>query len=223
MLLQKLESFPAFRIEKQTISGSAADELILENTEHKQLLLGEPCQGMLKCEDGGPNNDAFFSGSLIAAQLQRAADVTMDDQLIVPTRGPIDVDKLVGGFEEFLMRWRGVDEFAFDFHFETQNSGVPEVFEMMGVAICWKDSPVYYVNFLPVKVSAHGTTRNSSDEKTAVRETESALNESQTRWRHVGAMLSKTAVRKISWDLKVQIQALNRPGLFVCPACTEGN
>lgn len=217
MLLQKLESIPSFRAQKPTSSGPAADELISEKTDDKQLILREPCQEVLKYNlDGGPAKGAFFTGSLIAAQQEFAADDTVDDQLMVPTRGPIDVDKLVGGFEDFLMKWRGVDEFAFDFYFKTLSSGVPELFEMMGVAVCWKDSPVYYVNFSIAQKSSQSTTsRNAGDEKIVARETETALIESQTRWRHVGTMLSKTGVRKISWDLKVQIQALNSPGLHV--------
>jgi len=210
MLLQKLESIPSFRVPKQTSSSPAAEELILEKTDDKQLMLREPCQ-MLKCKDGGPAKGALFTGSLIAQQ-ELATEHTTDDQLMVPTRGPVDVDKLAGGFDEFLAKWKNVDEFAFDVYFKSQNNGVPELFEMMGVAVCWKDSPVYYVNFsIPRKTSS----RNSGDEKIVVRETETALIESQTRWRHVETMLSKSGVRKISWDLKAQIQALNNPGLHV--------
>jgi len=210
MLLQKLESIPSFRAPKQTSSSPAADGLMLETIDDKRLMLGEPCQ-MLKCKDGGPAKGALFTGSMIAQQ-ELAADDTTDDQLMVPTRGPIDVDKLAGGFDEFLTKWRGVDEFAFDFHFKTQNNGVPELFEMMGVAVCWKDSPVYYANF---SIAPKETSRNAGDEEIVVSETETALIESQTRWRHVGTMLSKIGVRKISWDLKVQMQGLTSPGLHV--------
>lgn len=37
---------------------------------------------------------------------------------MVLIRGFIDVDKFVGGFDEFLMKWWGVDEFVFDFYFK---------------------------------------------------------------------------------------------------------
>ena len=235
MLLQKLESIPSFRDHKPTSSASAADELLLEKTvdnidldvaPHGPVLekstkvslqpVGEACQEqMLKLKDGGLLKGALFTGSLIAQQ-EFVVD-PVDDYLIPATRGPLDVDKLVGGFDEFLKKWQSADEFAFDFYFKHQNSGVPELFEMMGVAVCWKDSPVYFVNFSTAYKSSqqHATLKNFGDETIVSRTTETALIESQARWITVGTMLSKTGVRKIAWDLKVQLQALSNPGLHV--------
>jgi DNA polymerase theta len=234
-LLQKLESIPSFRDHKPTSSVPAADESIsretadnvdpdmaphvptLENSTSLQPV-AEACEEvqMLKCKDGGSAKGALFTGSLIAQQ-EFAVDDPVESHLMLPTRGPLDVDKLAGGFDEFLTKWQGVDEFTFDFYFKNQSNGVPELFEMMGVAVCWKDSPVYYINFSTAHMSSqqHATSKTFGDEKIVTRDTETALNESQARWRTVGTMLSKTGVRKIAWDLKVQLQALSNPGLHV--------
>ncbi|XP_073390265.1 helicase and polymerase-containing protein TEBICHI isoform X3 [Physcomitrium patens] len=223
LLLQKLESIPSFRVQNSKDPISTPDELLLEEATEKVdsdlgiQPVGKACEGlqMSSFKDGGPAKGALFNGSLIAQQVY-VVDDTMDDLLRVPSRGPRDVDKLVGGFDEFLRRWQGVDEFAFDFYFRTPRKGLPDPFEVMGVAICWKDSPVYYVNLSIVHKSfQHATNPNCGNKEVIIREVNSSLIESQTRWRHVGTMLSKTGVRKISWDLKIQLQVLNNPGLHV--------
>lgn len=237
MLLQKLESIPSFTDHKPTssapvaeglMSGTTADNVDSDMAPHGPVPEnftkvglqpgGDACQGvqMLKCKDGGLVKGALFTGSLIVQQEIEVYD-PMDGYLMVPTMGPLDVDKLVGGFDEFLTRWQGVDEFAFDFNFKSQINGVPELFEMMGVAVCWKDSPVYYVNLSTVHKSSQQPekSKNFGDAKIAGRETETVSMESQARWRTVGTMLSKTGVKKIAWDLKIQLQVLNNPGLRV--------
>ncbi|KAG0620039.1 hypothetical protein M758_4G184200 [Ceratodon purpureus] len=235
MLLQRLESIPSFRDHKPTSSAPAADKSMLGKTAdnidsdmapHHPVLeksteislqpVGEACHEVQipKCKEDGSAKGSLFTGSLLAQQ-EFAVDEPVDDYYMLPTRGPLDVDKLVGGFDEFVTKWQGVDEFAFDVHFKNQKGGVPELFEMMGVAVCWKDSPVYYVNLSTVYKSSQqlASSKNCSDEKTVIREAETALIESQARWRTVGTMLSNTGVRKIAWDLKIQLQALNNPCL----------
>ncbi|MCD9558471.1 hypothetical protein HAX54_015857 [Datura stramonium] len=62
-------------------------------------------------------------------------------------KGPMNATAVAGGFDSFLDLWEAAGEFYFDVHFSKKsalNSITP--FEIYGLAICWEDSPVYYVN-----------------------------------------------------------------------------
>ncbi|XP_028124400.1 uncharacterized protein LOC114321435 [Camellia sinensis] len=77
-------------------------------------------------------------------------------------KGPVNAVNTPGGFDSFLDLWDSTREFYFDIHFNKRsevNSTVP--FEIHGIAICWGNSPVYYVN-LPKDIFWFDSRRNDS-------------------------------------------------------------
>lgn len=185
-------------------------------------LSGCPQPEPLKSEVAISDKGFLFTGSLVLEE-KVAVDIVVADVVEEPTRGPVDVDNFPGGFEAFLTQWQSVDEFAFDlFHRSQSNGTLPEIFEIVGIAVCWKNSPVYYINFLALhKFPSEGPCdpmhvnliTPSGETPTSV--TDDTWNAIQTRWRKVGDMLSKSGARKIGWDIKSQLHALKSPGLFV--------
>ncbi|KAL4193941.1 hypothetical protein AMTRI_Chr05g66280 [Amborella trichopoda] len=145
-------------------------------------------------------------------------------------KGPINAGSIPGGFDYFLSLWDTVTEFYFDVHFKKfgdLNSSVP--FEIYGIAICWKDSPVYYVNIpkdlvvLEKKLLAQkldgsvGTTvGNDSSSTTDLSDRWELAN---YRWGLIGKIMGKNGVRKVTWMLKGQIQALQKPGISLRRVC----
>jgi DNA polymerase theta len=195
---------------------------ILQQDMGSGPLSGCPQPEPLKSEVAISDKGFLFTGSLVLEE-KVAVDIVVADVVEEPTRGPVDVDNLPGGFEAFLTQWQSVDEFAFDLYHRSQSNGtLPEIFEIVGIAVCWKNSPVYYVNFLALdKFPSEGPCdpmhvnliTPSGETPTSV--TDDTWNATQTRWRKVGDMLSKSGARKIGWDIKSQLHALKSPGLFV--------
>lgn len=195
---------------------------ILQQDVGSGPLSGCPHPEPLKSEVAFSDKGSLFAGSLVLEE-KVSVDIVVADVVEEPTRGPVDVDNLLGGFEAFLTQWQSVDEFAFDLFHRSQSTGtLPEIFEIVGIAVCWKSSPVYYVKFLALhKFPSEGpcdpmhvnlTTPRGETPTSVMDET---WNATQYRWRKVGDMLSKSGARKIAWDIKSQLHALKSPGLFV--------
>lgn len=64
------------------------------------------------------------------------------------SEGPVDVDRMPGGFDAFMELWAAREEYAIDFHAgkEREAEGGVWAWELEGMAVCWKDSAVYYVS-----------------------------------------------------------------------------
>ncbi|KAG1335104.1 putative DNA-directed DNA polymerase [Cocos nucifera] len=122
----------------------------------------------------------------------------------ISDKGPINASNFPGGFDSFLDQWGAVGEFCFDVHFfkrpELQHS---ILFEVFGLAICWENSPVYYVNF------SKDLLASSKPDKCDIWEV--AL----SRWKRIATIMGKSGVRKITWNLKIQIQVLKYPCISI--------
>ncbi|XP_022754544.1 helicase and polymerase-containing protein TEBICHI isoform X4 [Durio zibethinus] len=136
-------------------------------------------------------------------------------------KGPLNAVNTPGGFDSFLELWETALEFCFDIHFNRRsepNSVAP--FEIHGIAICWENSPVYYVN-LPKDLLWLDNGKNnflstcaSSDKHNSL-PPEHFLEMAKLRWKRIGDIMGKSGVRKVTWNLKVQIQVLKSPAISV--------
>ncbi|PKI66013.1 hypothetical protein CRG98_013598, partial [Punica granatum] len=127
-----------------------------------------------------------------------------------PDKSPISAVNYPGGLESFLDLWDTVEEFYFDIHYSKRtgmNSCGP--FELHGFAICWENSPVYYVNIprdLFCKRKSNDVSRTTSVGANGSWRPEHSSDLVNARWRRIGEIMGKVGVRKFTWNLKVQIQ-----------------
>ncbi|XP_041019360.1 helicase and polymerase-containing protein TEBICHI isoform X2 [Juglans microcarpa x Juglans regia] len=136
-------------------------------------------------------------------------------------KGPINAISTPGGFDSFLDLWETAQEFYFDVHYNKRldvNSVAP--FEIHGIATCWENSPVYYVN-LPKDLMWSDKRREDyssmciSGDKSSVSLPENWSEIVERRWNRIREILGKRNVRKFTWNLKVQIQVLKIPAVLV--------
>ncbi|KAJ0962916.1 hypothetical protein J5N97_028038 [Dioscorea zingiberensis] len=141
---------------------------------------------------------------------------------IVSDKGPISMSNFQGGFDSFLDEWDAVEEFYFDVHFTKHlevNPCVP--FEVFGFAICWKNSPVYYVNFTKDLVASekqnkcHDLSGSSIDDVANGAANNDMWELAKFRWNKIAKIMERNGVRKTTWNLKVQIQVLKIPTISI--------
>jgi DNA polymerase theta len=115
----------------------------------------------------------------------------------VADKGPVNAYNFPGGFECFLDQWSAVSEFSFDVHF-IKKSVKPSstLFEVFGLAVCWENSPIYYCNFPKDLVT------------TGINDSSEIWGHFQRRWRKIADIMQCKSVKKMTWNLKIQIQAL---------------
>nr|CAD1822289.1 unnamed protein product [Ananas comosus var. bracteatus] len=119
-------------------------------------------------------------------------------------KGPINACNFPGGFDSFLDQWYGVSEFSFDVHFLKHSDTRSLVqFEVIGLAICWKNSPVFYCS-LPKDLLS--TNKLSMCDIWEV---------AKSRWNMIGKIMQQNGVKKTTWNLKTQIQALKAPCISI--------
>lgn len=133
--------------------------------------------------------------------------------------GPVNAVRSSGGFDTFLDLWDTAGEFYFDIHFNKRSelsTNVP--FEIHGIAICWQNSPVYYVNFhkdlfwsnsqknLPLS-----NVSGDNDALSPKHQWEMALQ----RWDRIRTIMGKSNVKKFTWNLKKQVQVLKCPAVSI--------
>lgn len=136
-------------------------------------------------------------------------------------KGPIQAATTSGGFESFLELWDASQEFYFDLYYTKRsevNSVVP--FELHGIAICWENSPVYYVNIpkdLLGPKSGKGLCPDDSmsGDRVDVSQNEHWFEMIEMRWKKINEIFTKKNVRKFAWNLKVQVQVLKCPGVSI--------
>ncbi|XP_057468034.1 helicase and polymerase-containing protein TEBICHI [Actinidia eriantha] len=136
-------------------------------------------------------------------------------------KGPVNAVNTSGGFDSFLDLWDSTQEFFFDIHFNKRsevNSAIP--FEVLGIAICWENSPVYYINFPkdlfwfcnrrhdPLSTSISGADSNVLSPK-------HRFEIAKQRWNRIGMIMRKKEVRKFTWNLKIQIKVLKVPAVSI--------
>lgn len=136
-------------------------------------------------------------------------------------KGPINAAKTPGGFESFLDVWDSREDFFFDIHFNKRsefNSLAP--FEIHGVAICWENSPVYYINlpkdlFSSENESNNNVSVNMSNSKKNLFAQKQLIEVAKRRWDRISRILGREDVRKFGWNMKIQIQALKNPAFSI--------
>jgi DNA polymerase theta len=122
----------------------------------------------------------------------------------VADKGPVNACNFPGGFNSFLDQWSSVNDFSFDLHFVKRSTKRSlTIFEILGLAVCWENSPVYYCNF-PKDLTPSGN--NESIEM---------WEEFKRRWSRIIGIMQQKSVRKMTWNLKIQIHALKSP----CVSC----
>lgn len=135
-------------------------------------------------------------------------------------KGPVSAVNTSGGFDSFLDLWDTAQEFYFDIHFSKRpkgNSCVP--FEIHGIAICWENSPVYYVN-LP-KDLFWFKRRNDTLSMTISGDGDDVLAPkhrfelAMQRWNRIVMIMGRKDVKKYTWNLKVQIQVFKVPAVSI--------
>ncbi|OUZ99943.1 DNA-directed DNA polymerase [Macleaya cordata] len=140
-------------------------------------------------------------------------------------KGPINASKMTGGFDSFLDLWDTIREFYFDVHFTKRselNSIVP--FEIHGMAVCWEGSPVYYVNLskdltcsgkFGCNIKPEDPSRSVIGDMNGVLPPNQQWEIAKQRWNKIGKIMVRSSIKKIGWNLKVQIQVLKKPGICI--------
>ncbi|XP_061336496.1 helicase and polymerase-containing protein TEBICHI [Gastrolobium bilobum] len=138
-------------------------------------------------------------------------------------RGPINAVSIPGGLDSFLDLWDAMPEFYFDIHYIKRlelHCAAP--FEVHGIAICWENSPVYYVN-LPRDILMYDIRKEecislsacSNKQKVSSSKSKQDLEIARYRWSRISKIIGKRNVRKFAWNLKIQIQVLKKPAVSV--------
>jgi len=138
-------------------------------------------------------------------------------------KGPINAVSCPGGLDSFLDIWDTVPEFYFDIHYIKRlelHSAAP--FEIRGIAVCWENSPVYYVN-LPRDILFSDKAKDdclsmstcSDKQKVSSSKCNQDLEIARHRWSRISKIIGKRNVRKYTWNSKIQIQVLKSPAFPV--------
>ncbi|GFP80266.1 helicase and polymerase-containing protein tebichi [Phtheirospermum japonicum] len=131
-------------------------------------------------------------------------------------KGPVNAVSISGGVDSFLDLWDATREFFFDIHFTKKselNSIAP--FEIHGIAICWENSPVYYLNIPKDLFRCSSQGKDQSTGSKDVLPSNLLVEMAYKRWTRIGIIMGRKNVRKFTWNLKVQIQVLKSPAVSV--------
>eukprot|EP01018_Ginkgo_biloba_P001647 Gb_33083 [translate_table: standard] len=167
---------------------------------------------------------SMFTGFKVDQETTYAKQDISAKETHISNKGPFDVNDISGRFDSFLKMWEVVDEFFFDLHFSDVSAQDPSLlFEIHGLAVCWRDSPVYYVNFCKGSMSTLSSDKRylvlHEDDKTVAdinREGTLFIERVDTakeRWDKVAKIMCQEGVKKVTWNLKRQIQAFKKPGI----------
>ncbi|CAI9093473.1 OLC1v1028975C1 [Oldenlandia corymbosa var. corymbosa] len=152
-------------------------------------------------------------------QPQPGIDTPRVDNHVAWEKGPLNACNAPGGFDTFLDMWDNTSEFSLDIHFNKRseiNSGAP--FEILGMAVCWENSPVFYLNIpkdllVPNSKKSVGFLSNTIGDIGNVLPCQ--LDLAKSRWHRIGIILGKENVKKFTWNLKGQIQVLKYPAIAI--------
>ncbi|KAK8940202.1 hypothetical protein KSP40_PGU013552 [Platanthera guangdongensis] len=134
-------------------------------------------------------------------------------------KGPTCASSFPGGFNSFLEQLGLKREFYFDLHYLKVSEQHSSMFEVFGMAICWENSPVYYVNFLKnlfpsrKEIGTHGKVSNVEGDSIKGLLSCDMWTSAKSKWKKLSKIMGKNGARKISWNLKIQIQVLKAPCL----------
>ncbi|KAK4364934.1 hypothetical protein RND71_016292 [Anisodus tanguticus] len=201
------------------IEGSNRGGEVNETTHHinNTKTFPYPTLKIKGIEGGGTHNDHNHVGK----QQCEGAEICNERVKETSQKGPMNATAVSGGFDSFLGLWEAAGEFYFDVHFSKKsalNSIAP--FEIYGIAICWEDSPVYYVN-LPRDLFWSNSRRNSQSSAITGGDIGNDLPPKLQweiaiqRWNRISTIMRKKDVKKFTWNLKVQIQVLKHPTVSI--------
>ncbi|KAK9742154.1 hypothetical protein RND81_03G151800 [Saponaria officinalis] len=128
-------------------------------------------------------------------------------------KGPINISSGTD-FDAFMSLWESVREFYFDLHFNKRSEAtINAAYEVHGIAICWDNSPVYYINLSKILLFSEKNTNANSPDNESPCQTNSVdanilLSTANSRWNRIGTILGSSSVRKFTWNLKIQVQVL---------------
>lgn len=225
-----IEPLPAGSVEKNS-AGNALSEM-----HKKKLVLLDRCTNLVnnevpvtnsfssnpkgliphKSTDIGDVKNQLKEHEHVREQQPENKNMCPESRENKPEKGPVNAVSVPGGLDSFLDLLDATNEFFFDLHFTKRselNSTAP--FEIHGIAICWENSPVYYLS-IPKDLSRYNSkgddhSLGSKDVLPPNLQVEMA----KKRWTRIGAIMGKKDVRKFTWNLKVQIQVLKRPAASV--------
>ncbi|XP_010546537.1 PREDICTED: helicase and polymerase-containing protein TEBICHI [Tarenaya hassleriana] len=156
-------------------------------------------------------------------QQELRSDATLDDSNKDSTnkKGPLTAGNVPGGFDSFLDLWESVGEFFFDVHYNKHqelNSCI--TYEVHGIAVCWKSSPVYYINLQKDLFNLEYGGKEKHFKNTSVGKNEALASSYlsdiiKNRWNKISKIMGNTNARKFTWNMKVQIQVLKNPAISV--------
>lgn len=137
---------------------------------------------------------------------------------VTPKKGPIHAINAQGGFDSFLDLWDSTSEFYFDVHYNKRSEvNSSSSFEVHGIAICWENSVVYYVNLPKDLMWSENKINDSLYLNASVDKNDSSpsdhLLKVRQRWDRISGIMRKKGVRKFTWNLKAQVQALKCPAV----------
>lgn len=131
-------------------------------------------------------------------------------------KGPMSAVNAPGGFDTFLNMWDAVNEFFFDIHYNKRSElHTIAPFELQGIAICWEDSPVYYISVPKDLYWSEGNKNKSPIGNNNFRAQQDQLEMAKKRWCRICMIMSKNHVRKFGWNLKIQNQVLKHPAVSI--------
>ncbi|GAV78351.1 DEAD domain-containing protein/Helicase_C domain-containing protein/DNA_pol_A domain-containing protein, partial [Cephalotus follicularis] len=195
--------------------NAAVDNIKNEDTA-LSVQVGETAMGTKTCD--GHLNDG-------ARNLSSQEEFCLANKDNGCGEAPINAINTPGGFDSFLDLWDANDAFYFDIHYNkrTEVNSVSS-FEIHGIAICWKNSPVYYIN-LPKDLLWSANRKNyhlsvSAGDQNKVQLPENWLEIVKLRWNKFSEIMGKREVKKFTWNLKVQIQALKSASVSIKKFCS---
>ncbi|CAN8229667.1 unnamed protein product [Cochlearia groenlandica] len=149
------------------------------------------------------------------------ANTPLSNKVSTGEKGPITAGNICGGFDSFLDLWESAGEFFFDIHYnklQALNSRIS--YEIYGIAICWNSSPVYYVNLNKDLPNLECTEKEKLLKdavigKNEVLTTHNMFDVIKSRWNRISKIMGNANTRKVTWNLKVQIQVLKSPAISI--------
>ncbi|XP_039143908.1 LOW QUALITY PROTEIN: helicase and polymerase-containing protein TEBICHI-like [Dioscorea cayenensis subsp. rotundata] len=166
------------------------------------------------------NDHKNANAQLVREDMLRGVSVPSCHRSNLSDKGPISMSNFQGGFDFFLDKWDAVKEFYFDVHF-TKHLELSSCvqFEVFGLAICWKNSPVYYINLTKDLVASGKQnkclTGSLADDATNGLAINDMWELARCRWNKIAKIMQQNGVRKTTWNLKVQIQVLKIPSISI--------
>lgn len=178
------------------VDQRASTEILVEDIHPISLI-------QIKASEGIENNVSMATMQEEASPLSTEIIDKLPSRNVAE-KGPVNAYSFPGGFDSFLDQWSSVNEFTFDLHFVRKSTKLSSaIFEILGLAVCWENSPIYYCNF-PKDLA---TTSNNDSVQ--------IWEEFNRRWSRIVGIMQQKSVKKMTWNLKIQIQALKSP----CISC----